>query len=61
LGYLVIKMIKSQMCWKKKNKKKINRKNQKNQEKEKKYIEKEKEKKHTDYHPVSFYVYFTFC
>jgi hypothetical protein len=42
-------------------KKKINRKNQKNQEKEKKYIEKEKEKKHTDYHPVSFYVYFTFC
>jgi hypothetical protein len=25
-----------------------------------KKIEKEKEKKHTDYHPVSFYVFFIF-
>jgi hypothetical protein len=31
----------------------------KNQEKEKK-IDKEKEKKHMDYHPVSLYVYFMF-
>jgi hypothetical protein len=33
------------------------KKKSKNQEKK---IEKEKEKKHTDYHPVSFYVYFMF-
>ena len=38
----------------------MKKKNQKNQEKGKKKIEKEKEKKYTDYHPVSFYVYFIF-
>ena len=35
-------------------------KEKKNQEKEEKKIEKGKEKKHTDYHPFSFYVHFMF-
>ena len=33
-------------------------KKSKNQEKYKKYMKKKEEKKHTDYHPVSFYVPF---
>jgi hypothetical protein len=51
--YDVLFWMVGQECMKKK-------KSKKNQEKYKKMRKRKVEKKHTDYHPVSFYVYFMF-